>query len=146
LDNHAAGLRQLFETLREYHPHAGDSVVCNYHLAETYTDPKSRLNVILKPRVGVSVPYLERDRSSHRIRRPSELCYEGISSYFLGDASIGTNNFGETSKAALKALVRYRFVTLDELRRADYVSMENDGEFACRVVCQKETLFFGYWG
>ncbi len=53
-----------------------------------------------------------------------------VSSQLVGIAAVGFNGVGKAKKIALNALVRQCFVSLDERRGADHISMENNDQFA----------------
>ena len=77
-DAHTARLGQLLNPLGKNDPRPGDRIVGNHYFAETDADAQSRLQVVFKPGVGLSVLYLECEPGRDRVRRPSELCHQRI--------------------------------------------------------------------
>ncbi len=57
-------------------------------------------------------------------------------------AVIGVDGQRETAEGVLNAGVGQSLVLLDESRRADYISVENDGELTRRVLFHAEVPFF----
>ena len=53
-----------------------------------------------------------------------------VSSQLVGIAAVGFNGVGKAKKTVLDALVRQCFVSLDERRGADHISMENNDQLA----------------
>ncbi len=59
-------------------------------------------------------------------------------------AAIGFDGQREPAESVLNAGVGQSLVLLDEPRRADHISVENDGELSRRVLCHEKALFFEF--
>ena len=57
-------------------------------------------------------------------------------------AVIGVDGQRETAEGVLNASVGQSLVLLDEPRRADHISVENNGELSRRVLCHEKAFLF----